>query len=104
MGINSLCLIIMWCILVVLVIKTMVVVWLRPKRIEKELMKQGIKGPKYEIWLGNLKEIATLHSIAMAHDHQTMPLSHDIVPKVLSFYHHWKKIYGTLSLSLSSFS
>ncbi|KAF7124015.1 hypothetical protein RHSIM_Rhsim12G0194100 [Rhododendron simsii] len=23
-----------------------------------------------------------------------MPLSHNILPRVLSFYHHWKKIYG----------
>ncbi|KAH0710008.1 hypothetical protein KY284_011435 [Solanum tuberosum] len=29
---------------------------------------------------------------------QTMPLSHNILPRVLSFYHHWKKIYGATFL------
>ncbi|CAA0839132.1 Cytochrome P450 734A1 [Striga hermonthica] len=27
-----------------------------------------------------------------------MPLSHNILPRVLSFYHHWKKIYGSMFL------
>ncbi|KAK7328384.1 hypothetical protein VNO77_22489 [Canavalia gladiata] len=27
-----------------------------------------------------------------------MPFSHNILPRVLSFYHHWKKIYGTTFL------
>ncbi|KAI3463379.1 hypothetical protein Pfo_020042 [Paulownia fortunei] len=69
----------------------MVHLWWAPKRIENHFMKQGIKGPKYQLFLGNLKELASLNLRASA---QSMPLSHDILPRVLSFYHHWKKIYG----------
>ncbi|KAA8540461.1 hypothetical protein F0562_024620 [Nyssa sinensis] len=29
---------------------------------------------------------------------QPMPLCHNILPRVLSFYHHWKKIYGATFL------
>ncbi|KAJ4963681.1 hypothetical protein NE237_023620 [Protea cynaroides] len=29
-----------------------------------------------------------------------MPLSHNIVPRVLSFYHHWKKKYDATGLTV----
>ncbi|KZV47915.1 hypothetical protein F511_37447 [Dorcoceras hygrometricum] len=40
-----------------------------------------------------MKELASLNSIASS---QSTPFSHNIVPRVLSFYHHWKKIYGSM--------
>ncbi|KAL3631825.1 hypothetical protein CASFOL_024809 [Castilleja foliolosa] len=69
--------------------------WWRPRRIENHFMKQGIIGPKYELLLGNFKEIASLN---MRVSTQPMPLSHNIIPRVLSFYHHWKKTYGSMFL------
>ncbi|KAL7114206.1 hypothetical protein ACP275_04G105900 [Erythranthe tilingii] len=66
-------------------------IWWKPKRIENHFLKQGIKGPKYELLLGSLKALSSLNLIASA---ESMPLSHDILPRVLSFYHHWRKIYG----------
>ncbi|KAL8458086.1 hypothetical protein ACS0TY_034991 [Phlomoides rotata] len=69
--------------------------WWAPRRVENHFMKQGIKGPKYQLFLGNLKELSTLNLRASA---QSMPLSHNILPRVLSFYHHWKKIYGSMFL------
>ncbi|XP_073146823.1 cytochrome P450 734A1-like [Henckelia pumila] len=74
--------------------KVVVQVWLTPRRIEDHYMKQGIKGPKYQILLGNLKELATLNF--MASTQPLLPLSHNILPRVLSFYHHWKKLYGSM--------
>ncbi|KAL1551429.1 cytochrome P450 734A1-like protein [Salvia divinorum] len=83
-------------ILFVLVLKLVVHLWWAPRRVESFFMKQGIKGPKYQLFLGNLKELASLNMMASA---QSMPpLSHNILPRVLSFYHHWKKIYGSMFL------
>ncbi|PIN12065.1 Cytochrome P450 CYP4/CYP19/CYP26 subfamily [Handroanthus impetiginosus] len=82
-------------ILLILVLKAVVHLWWTPRRIENHFMKQGIKGPKYQLFLGNLKELASLNLIASA---QSMPQSHNILPRVLSFYHHWKKIYGSMFL------
>nr|AOA32957.1 CYP734A51 [Primula veris] len=66
--------------------------WWRPKRIEVHFSKQGIKGPKYHFFLGNTKELVDLMVKSAS---QTLPLfHHNILPRVLPFYHHWKKIYG----------
>lgn len=80
-------------ILHIFLLKIVVHLWWAPRRVENHFMKQGIKGPKYQLFLGNLKELSTLNLRASA---QSMPLSHNILPRVLSFYHHWKKIYGML--------
>lgn len=69
--------------------------WWIPTRIENHFMKQGIKSPKYEYFLGNLRAISSLSLMASA---ESMPLSHDILPRVLSFFHLWKKIYGSMFL------
>lgn len=67
--------------------------WWVPTRIEKHFKKQGIKSPRYEFFLGNLREISSLIMEASA---QPISLSHhNILPRVLSFVHVWKKIYGT---------
>ncbi|XP_027125433.2 cytochrome P450 734A1-like [Coffea arabica] len=77
--------------LAVCVCKVLVHYWWLPRRVEYQFLQQGIKGPEYHFFLGNLKELASLMSRASS---QEMPLSHNILPRVLSFYHHWKKIYG----------
>ncbi|KAL8522329.1 hypothetical protein ACS0TY_012466 [Phlomoides rotata] len=69
--------------------------WWRPHKVENHFLMQGIMGPKYQFFLGNLKEIGSLHLKASS---QPMPLNHDIVPRVLSFYHHWKNLYGSMFL------
>ncbi|GER44141.1 cytochrome P450 [Striga asiatica] len=82
-------------ILVAFVLKIVIHLWWAPRRTEKHFLRQGIKGPKYELLLGNLKELASLNLRATT---QPMALSHNILPRVLSFYHHWKKIYGSMFL------
>ncbi|KAM7480382.1 hypothetical protein LguiA_028595 [Lonicera macranthoides] len=75
-----------------LLMKVVVYLWWRPRRIERHFSKQGIRGPPYQLFIGNLKELVSLTLKASS---QPMPyFSHDILPRVLSFYHHWKKIYG----------
>lgn len=89
---NSFWLLIISYFLVISMYKILVHYWWMPRRVQHQFLKQGIKGPKYHFFLGNIKELASLMSRASS---QAMPLSHNILPRVLSFYHHWKKIYGT---------
>ncbi|KVH93776.1 cytochrome P450 [Cynara cardunculus var. scolymus] len=80
-------------IVLVLVVKVLMVLWWKPKRIEKHFGKQGIKGPPYCFFIGNAKEIVSL-MVKASSQPMSMPFHHNILPRVLSFYHHWNKIYG----------
>ncbi|XP_057967958.1 cytochrome P450 734A1-like [Malania oleifera] len=82
-------------LLQLLVVKVVVNLWWRPRKIELHFSKQGIKGPPYRFFVGNIKELVGLMLKASSHP---MPLSHNILPRVLSFYHHWHKIYGATFL------
>lgn len=89
-----------WCMLVAIImviyflVKIMVIrLWWRPRMIEQHFSKQGIRGPPYHFLIGNAKEIGSL--MIKASSVPFPPFSHNILPRVLSFYHHWKKIYGT---------
>ncbi|MBA0764383.1 hypothetical protein Gotri_013739 [Gossypium trilobum] len=80
-------------LMVVMMMKVVVLLWWKPKKIESHFLKQGIKGPPYHFFIGNVKELVGMMLKASA---TPMPdFSHNILPRVLSFYHHWKKIYGT---------
>ena len=85
----------------VFVLKVVVLLWWRPRKIEHHFSKQGIRGPPYRFFIGNVKELVGLMLKASS---QPMPFSHNILPRVLSFYHHWKKIYGISSSFLLSSS
>ncbi|KAK6912164.1 Cytochrome P450 [Dillenia turbinata] len=78
-----------------LLLKLLIIFWWRPRKIENHFSKQGIRGPPYHFFIGNLKELVGLVLKASS---QPMPLSHNILPRVFSFYHHWKKIYGATHL------
>ncbi|KAH7572358.1 hypothetical protein JRO89_XS04G0243300 [Xanthoceras sorbifolium] len=77
------------------VFKIAVLLWWRPRKIEDHFSKQGIRGPPYHFFIGNVKEIVSLMLKASS---QPMPFSHNILPRVLAFYHHWRKIYGATFL------
>ncbi|GAB4828319.1 hypothetical protein Ancab_035315 [Ancistrocladus abbreviatus] len=79
-----------------LALKIAIVLWWRPRKIEAHFAKQGIRGPPYRFFIGNVKELVQLMLKASS---QPMPdFSHNILPRVFSFYHHWKKIYGATFL------
>ncbi|XP_010249983.1 PREDICTED: cytochrome P450 734A1-like [Nelumbo nucifera] len=82
---------VLWFLVPLFVLKIVGLLWWRPRRIEEHFSKQGIRGPPYHFFIGNIKELVGLMLKASS---QPMPLSHNILPRVLSFYHHWKKIYG----------
>lgn len=71
--------------------KLVVQLWWRPRKVTKHFSEQGIKGPPYNFFIGNMKELVELMLKASS---QPMTFSHNILPRVLPFYHHWKKIYG----------
>lgn len=77
-------------------IKVVVFLWWRPRKIEAHFSKQGIRGPPYRFFIGNSKEIMSL--MMQASSQPIIPFSHNILPRVLSFYHHWRKIYGATFL------
>ncbi|KAL0923867.1 hypothetical protein M5K25_004647 [Dendrobium thyrsiflorum] len=78
-------------------LKLIDILWWKPRRIEEHFAKQGIKGPPYRFFIGNLREMVSLML-----DGTSKPMmpksSHKILPRVLSFYPHWKKIYGSTFL------
>ncbi|KAK7264979.1 hypothetical protein RJT34_32593 [Clitoria ternatea] len=83
-------------LLLVFLLKLTLLLWWRPRKIEAHFSNQGIRGPPYRFFIGNVKELVAMMLNASS---QPMPISsHNILPRVLSFYHHWKKIYGATFL------
>ncbi|KAJ8442505.1 hypothetical protein Cgig2_022388 [Carnegiea gigantea] len=66
--------------------------WLTPRRIEKIMEKQGVRGPKPRLLIGNLLDMSSLVASSTSKD---MPvISHDIVPRLLPHYLLWSRKYG----------
>ncbi|XP_076906168.1 cytochrome P450 CYP72A219-like [Bidens hawaiensis] len=66
-------------------------VWLKPKKMEKCLRDQGLKGSSYRFLFGDVKEMAKM--ITEAHV-KPISLNDDTVPRVLSFMHRVVATYG----------
>ncbi|KAH9290148.1 hypothetical protein KI387_034265, partial [Taxus chinensis] len=71
-------------------------VWWRPRKIQIHFESQGIRGPPYKLFLGNAKEMMKM--MQQASSNPLDYFSHDILPRALSFYHQWTKIYGSTFL------
>ncbi|CAI9296482.1 unnamed protein product [Lactuca saligna] len=89
----------LWCGMVVLAILVWYAwrfinwVWLKPKKIEKRLREQGLKGSSYKFLFGNLKEV-----VSMLKDSKSRPinLNDEIVPRVVPFDHKCITTYGKI--------
>ncbi|KAM3396003.1 cytochrome [Capsicum galapagoense] len=67
-------------------------VWFRPKKLEKLLRKQGLKGNSYRILYGDLKD-----SSRMIEEANSKPMNlsdHDIAPRMVPFFLETIKKYG----------
>ncbi|PIA31400.1 hypothetical protein AQUCO_04900003v1 [Aquilegia coerulea] len=66
-------------------------IWLKPKKLEKCLREQGLKGSSYKFLFGDIKEM--IDSVKAA---RTKPMdhSHQIVPRVMPFLHDKVQKYG----------
>ncbi|KAF8687680.1 hypothetical protein HU200_042600 [Digitaria exilis] len=71
--------------------------WWRPRRLEAHFAGQGVRGPPYRLLLGCVTEMVALMAAAAAKP-MSPPDSHDALPRVLAFYHYWRKIYGPMFL------
>ncbi|XP_076890126.1 cytochrome P450 CYP72A219-like [Bidens hawaiensis] len=58
--------------------------WFKPKKIERFLRDQGLKGTPYKFLYGDLKEMAQMTNEAKS---KPMSLNHNIAPRVLPFFH-----------------
>ncbi|WVZ79515.1 hypothetical protein U9M48_027086 [Paspalum notatum var. saurae] len=67
--------------------------WWRPRRLEAHFARQGVRGPPYRLLVGCLTEMVALMAEANA-EPMSPTDSHDALPRVLAFYHYWRKIYG----------
>ncbi|KAM7503190.1 hypothetical protein LguiB_002094 [Lonicera macranthoides] len=59
-------------------------VWLRPRKVEKYLREQGLKGTSYRLLFGDLKEMSLMRKEAKT---KPINLSDDVAPRVMPFIH-----------------
>ncbi|KAJ4771279.1 Cytochrome P450 72A14 [Rhynchospora pubera] len=65
--------------------------WLRPRRLDRALRKQGLRGTVYRPLAGDINDNTRLNKEARA---KPMPLSHDITPRVAPYLHRTMKEFG----------
>ncbi|KAJ4842393.1 hypothetical protein Tsubulata_000940 [Turnera subulata] len=70
--------------------------WLRPRKLERLLRQQGFHGRPYRFLAGDLRENATLTQQARS---RPIPLSDDIIPRVIPFLHQTFQEYGKNSFT-----
>lgn len=66
-------------------------VWLRPKKLEKQLRQQGFNGNSYRFWSGDKKEEMSMLIEALS---KPIPLYHDVAPRIIPFIHKHVSLYG----------
>ncbi|XP_050237843.1 cytochrome P450 CYP749A22-like isoform X2 [Mercurialis annua] len=65
--------------------------WWTPNRIQSSMKSQGIKGPSYRLFHGNIKEIAYMRKEVTKNP---MELSHHLLPTIQPYIYSWTKLYG----------
>ncbi|GAY65773.1 hypothetical protein CUMW_243620 [Citrus unshiu] len=74
-------------------------VWLKPKKLEKFLRKQGFSGNSYKVFHGDMKELAQTTKEAKS---RPISLSDDIARRILPFHHHIITNFGKPSYKFIS--
>lgn len=83
-------------LIVVALLKVLLVFLWKPLLVHKALRAQGIQGPPFRAFVGNLPEFAALRAAARA---SPLPsLTHDIAPRVLPHWPLWSAQYGSIFL------
>ncbi|XP_057870163.2 cytochrome P450 734A1 [Cryptomeria japonica] len=77
--------------LVLFFLKIATTIWWKPLQLKKSFEAQGISGPPYRLFYGNSTDISRL---VQEQTSKPMPLSNDILPRVLPYFHQWTKTYG----------
>ncbi|KAK9671931.1 hypothetical protein RND81_12G064600 [Saponaria officinalis] len=71
--------------------KTMNWVWLKPRKLEKQLRQQGLVGNSYKFLYGDLKEDSEMRS---KRREKPIHFNNDYYARVFPFHHELEKIYG----------
>lgn len=87
-------------VLIVLAWKVSNWVWLTPKKLEKRLKEQGLRGNPYKLLYGDFKEISTLFKEAHA---KPINPSDDFVSRVIPHFCEAVKKYGMMYLLIAIF-
>ncbi|KAI3778600.1 hypothetical protein L2E82_07980 [Cichorium intybus] len=80
-------------ILVLLAWRILDLLWFKPKKIERSLRAQGLKGNSYRFMFGDSKEMAQMTRQAKS---KPIDLKDDIAPRVLPFVHKSVAAYGKI--------
>ncbi|KAG6482620.1 cytochrome P450 72A397-like [Zingiber officinale] len=70
--------------------------WWRPRRLERALRAQGLRGTPYRFLHGDLPEEGRLNADALS---KPMPLSHDVAARAVPFLHRAMSEFGSTSFS-----
>ncbi|CAO2165630.1 unnamed protein product [Urochloa humidicola] len=71
--------------------------WWQPRRLERLLRAQGLRGTSYRFLNGDLKDLARLNKEAWS---RPLPLRcHDIAPRVIPFHYNNMREHGKVSIS-----
>ncbi|GLJ35934.1 hypothetical protein SUGI_0721020 [Cryptomeria japonica] len=79
------------CSVLVLLVKVGNSIWWKPLQLKKHFECQGIRGPPYRLGYGNMVDMLQMREKAIS---TPMKLSHNIIPRALSFYDSWTRTYG----------
>ncbi|XP_027356819.1 cytochrome P450 CYP72A219-like [Abrus precatorius] len=81
---------------IILLTKALNWLWLEPKRAERFLREQGLKGNSYTLFFGDIKPMTTMLKTAKS---KPININDDVVPRLTPFLHQLLKIYGKNSFS-----
>lgn len=70
-------------------------VWLRPKKLEKYLKNQGLKGNKYRLLFGDMKELSALFQQSKS-KHINIDEVDEVLPHVVAFTYHSMQKHGKI--------
>ncbi|MED6144544.1 hypothetical protein PIB30_016590 [Stylosanthes scabra] len=88
-----------WCfgfLVLYILAKLVHIIWWKPKSTEKFLRKEGIKGTSYKAIKGDIPDMNKCGREASS---KPINLNHQIVPRVIPFFHKMVQQYGEVSVS-----
>lgn len=81
----------LWVCSATILLRIATVIWWKPVQLKRFFESQGIRGPPYRLVCGNAPKMAQMMAQAKS---TPMPLSHDIIARVLPHDYVWTKTYG----------
>ena len=82
------------------VAKAFYTIWWKPKRLERKLKQQGIRGTLYKPLVGDMKELVRMITEAWS---EPLSLTHQIIPRVDPFTLTNVQKYGTFNLLIITY-